>query len=180
MEAKKVDDALADCKKCGVCNLVALLGDVGTQVLRALETTLRRLPLLGSTWRVTTQSNQVAHTALLAIREGIVDLLSLHVCACQVHVGNTTHLVLDMIAEAQRNLRCGTTSAPCEVSEQRTKLLHTSNTLLEVVLARLSLWWEVLEGEPLLALLCLLGNELADHLVLWSLRHHGWQLGSLH
>lgn len=116
--------------------------------------------------RTTTQCQNISNPRLLRLGQGVRDLLSGHVGARQVHVGQQAKPSPRLNRQLQRQLRRGAARAPGEIHKERVVGCHLAQFLVQLLHALGGLGRVELEGEPRGGMALALLQEVPNALVL--------------
>ncbi len=142
--------------------VAVLVSDVAHQVSGVLEASFGSHPLLLLTGRVSAQSQDVGAAGLVGLLQGVVDLLLAHVGAREMHARLEAEVRLGLDDHLGGQLGDASAGAPGDVDELGAEMVHTLDTVVEVLHTLCGLGREVLEREGRFAGPLGLGQHLSD------------------
>mmetsp|Transcript_46060 Transcript_46060/g.98473 ORF Transcript_46060/g.98473 Transcript_46060/m.98473 type:complete len:380 (-) Transcript_46060:5-1144(-) len=141
-----------------------MLPDVLHQIRSVRESTDRGCPILLSSWRVTSQGQDVADPHFLALLQSLMHGFHRDVGACQMHHHIQAVVLQSIGADRHGLLRSRSTSTPGHIDPHRVQRSHSVKSIIQIGLPGSGLGWEILKTvERLARILFLESGDLLIH-----------------
>ena len=115
------------------------------EIRGVIETILDCDPVCGTSWWVTSEGKQISDAQFACLVEALANFVTRHIGASDVHEDIEAAVLLDMVAQVERDVTRHTASVPCDVNPERIRLPHSLDAVQEIFHTLPRLWWEVLE-----------------------------------